>query len=113
MTMTDTTDMQRLRHTDIQQLRRDGTRPRVLHAVHLRELTMPDGRKLLLDRRSIAFVCQAKPEEFGGKQVCIISFKAWAKPIPVVDGYYELKTWGVATMQRQGRVSMVESRTIE
>lgn len=68
-------------------------KPHVPHTVHLRELLMPDGRRLLLDRRSIAFLCEAKPEEFGGKEVTIVAFKTPAKPCPVVEGYHDLKTW--------------------
>jgi hypothetical protein len=74
--------------------RRDFTsRSRVPHTVHLRELEMADGRKLLLDRRAIAFLCQGKPEEFGGKQVTIIAFKTQAKACPVTAGYHDLKAW--------------------
>ena len=47
---------------------RDGERSRNPHVAHLRELTMPDGRKLILNRRCIAFLCEAKPEEFAGKK---------------------------------------------
>jgi len=73
--------------------RRDDMRPRVPHTAHLRELALVDGRKLLLDRRSLAFLCQAKPEEFGGKDVTIVGFKTLAKACPVVASYAELKTW--------------------
>ena len=52
----------------------DPDRPRIPFTAHLREFSMPDGRKLLLDRRSIAFLCEAKPEEFGGKKVTVIAF---------------------------------------
>lgn len=55
--------------------------PKIPHTAHLRELEMPDGRKLLLDRRSIAFLCEAKPEEFGGKRVTIIGFKRRPRPV--------------------------------
>ncbi len=53
----------------ILQLDTNKSQPKIPHTAHLRELEMPDGRKLLLDRRSIAFLCQGKPEEFAGKQV--------------------------------------------
>jgi hypothetical protein len=72
--------------------RRDDT-PRVPHTAHLRELTMPDGRKLVLDRRFIGFICQGKPEDFDGKTASIIAFKGWAKPIPVIEGFHDLKSW--------------------
>jgi hypothetical protein len=79
--------------TTIRPPRRDDNRPREPHTVHLRELEMPDGRKLLLDRRSIAYLCQAKPEEFGGKDMTIVAFKTLAKACPVTAGYDELKAW--------------------
>jgi len=69
------------------------SRPRIPHTAHLREFEMPDGRKLLIDRRSIGFLCEGKPEEFGGKGVTIVAFRGWAKPIPVVESYAELKRW--------------------
>ena len=67
--------------------------PKVPHTVHLRELLMPDGRRLLLDRRSIAFLCEAKPEEFGGKEMTIVAFKTAAKPCPVTEAYNDLRAW--------------------
>jgi hypothetical protein len=67
--------------------------PKVPHTAHLRELEMPDGRKLLLDRRSIAFLCEGKPEEFGGKRVTIVGFKTQARACPVAVGYHDLKAW--------------------
>ena len=79
--------------TTIRPPRRDDTRPREPHTVHMRELEMPDGRKLLLDRRSIAFLCQAKPEEFGGKDMTIVAFKTLAKACPVTATYDDLKSW--------------------
>jgi hypothetical protein len=66
---------------------------RVPHTAHLRELDMPDGRKLLLDRRAIAFLCEGKPEEFGGKKVTIVGFKTQARACPVTAGYFDLKAW--------------------
>jgi hypothetical protein len=68
-------------------------RPHVPHTAHLRELLMPDGRRLLLDRRSIAFICQGRPEEFDGKQATIIGFKTAAKACPVTATYDDLKAW--------------------
>ena len=73
--------------------RRDDNRPREPHTVHMRELEMADGRKLLLDRRSIAFICEAKPEDFGGKQVTVVAFKTMAKACPVITPYDEIKAW--------------------
>jgi hypothetical protein len=54
---------------------------------------MPDGRRLLLDRRSIAFLCEGRREEFGGQVVTIIAFKVAAKACPVVASYDDLETW--------------------
>lgn len=73
--------------------RQDDARPRVPHTAHLRELELPDGRKLLLDRRSIAFLCQGKPEEFAGKTVTIVGFRTLAKAVPVLASYEDLKAW--------------------
>src|SRR5262245_12485744 len=67
--------------------------PKVPHTAHLRELEMADGRKLLLDRRSIAFLCEGKPEEFGGKPATIVGFKTMAKACPVRSDYHDLKAW--------------------
>jgi hypothetical protein len=68
-------------------------RHRTPHTAHLRELNMVDGRKLLLDRRCIAFLCEAKAEEFAGKKVTIVAFKTMAKACPVTAGYHDLKAW--------------------
>ena len=68
-------------------------RARVPFTDHLRELRLPDGRKLLLDRRSIAFLCEGKPEEFAGKVVTVVGFRTMAKACPVTAGYQDLKAW--------------------
>jgi hypothetical protein len=65
----------------------------VPHTTHLRELQLPDGRRLLLDRRSIAFLCEGKSEEFGAREVTIVGFKSQAKAVPVTTPYSELVTW--------------------
>jgi hypothetical protein len=67
--------------------------PKTPHTSHMRELLMPDGRRLLLDRRSIAFLCEAKEEEFNGKKVTIVAFKTQAKACPVVSPYDDLVAW--------------------
>ena len=66
---------------------------RVPFTAHLRELRLPDGRKLLLDRRAIAFLCEGKAEEFAGKVVTVVGFKTMAKACPVTSGYQDLKAW--------------------
>jgi hypothetical protein len=69
-------------------------RPRMPHTAFLRELEMPDGRKAYIDKRSIAFLCEAKPGDFDGKKVCIVAFRAsGAKLIPVVETNADLKSW--------------------
>ena len=74
-------------------LRQAEDRARIPFTAHLRELRLPDGRKLLLDRRAIAFLCEGKPEEFAGKGVTVIGFKTMAKACPVTAGYQDLKAW--------------------
>ena len=73
--------------------RQDDAQPRIPHTAHLRELALPDGCKLLLDRRAIAFLCEGKPEEVAGKQVTVVGFKTLAKACPVTAGYQDLKAW--------------------
>ncbi|HXF55279.1 MAG TPA: hypothetical protein VNK52_14275 [Hyphomicrobiaceae bacterium] len=68
-------------------------RPRVPHTAHLRELEMPDGRRLLLDRRSIAFLAEAKAQDFDDKQTVIVAFRSPARPCPVLADYDDLKRW--------------------
>ena len=74
-------------------LHRDDARQKVPHTFFMRELTMLDGRKILVDKRAIAFVCQGKPEEFEGKPATIVAWKTWAKAVPVAEGYDDLKSW--------------------
>jgi len=69
------------------------TGPRVPHTLHLRELKLPDGRKLLLDRRGISFICEARREDFAGKDVVIIGFKTMAKACPVLAVYDDVRAW--------------------
>ncbi|HEY7084250.1 MAG TPA: hypothetical protein VH519_05485 [Hyphomicrobiaceae bacterium] len=67
--------------------------PRIPYTTYLRELTLPDGRKMTVDKRNIGFLCQGKVEEFGGKAVVIIGWRGWAKPVPVVEAYDDVKGW--------------------
>jgi hypothetical protein len=78
----------------------DRDTPKVNHTIHLREFEFPDGRKLMLDRRSIGFLCQAKPEEFGGKVVTIVGFKTMAKACPIKASYADLVTWWKGESER-------------
>ena len=64
--------------------------PRVSHTTHLREFTMPDQRKLLVDRRCVAFILQRK--EAPDTQT-IIAFKTQAQGCPVVASYTDVKAW--------------------
>jgi hypothetical protein len=73
--------------------RPDAGTPRIPHTAHLREFTLPDGRKLLADRRSVAFLVEGKAEEFAGKTVTIIGWKTMAKAVPVLSAYADLKIW--------------------
>lgn len=73
--------------------RPDDGKPRIPHTAHLREFTLPDGRKLLADRRSIAFLVEGKTEEFAGKTVTILGWKTMAKAVPVLAAYQDLKAW--------------------
>ena len=51
---------------------------------------MPDGRKLLVDRRAIAFLCECRAEDFGGKEAVVIAFRTQCKPCPVRASYGDL-----------------------
>src|SRR5262249_18370924 len=80
-------------------------RPHVPHTVFLKECRMPDGRMIVIDKRFIGFVCQGKPEEFGGKEVAVIAFKGWAKAVPVVDDYDDLVAWWKTDVTSNGRAA--------
>jgi hypothetical protein len=56
--------------------------PTVPHTVHLRELSMPDGRRLLVDRRAIAFLAEGKPDEFGTNPCASSASGRRRKPSP-------------------------------
>jgi hypothetical protein len=74
--------------------RRRIDKPRVPHTAFMRELTMADGRKLTIDRRSVAMLCEGKPEKFEGRKVTIVGFRIpGAAPVPVQEGYHDLKSW--------------------
>jgi hypothetical protein len=60
--------------------RRDDAKPRLPHTAYMREFTMLGGRKILIDKRLIGFICEGKPEDFDGKQVTVVAWKGWAKP---------------------------------
>src|SRR5262245_34592699 len=64
-------------------------RPRV--PPFLRELTMPDGRKVTVDKRHLAFVCEAIKVENGAKS--IIGARSMNSGVPVVEGYHDLIDW--------------------
>jgi hypothetical protein len=74
--------------------RRRFDRPRVPHTTFMRELTMADGRKLTVDRRSVAMLCEADPQKFNGRKISIVGFRIpGANPVPVQEGYHDLKSW--------------------
>ena len=66
-------------------------RPYVPHTAFLRELTMPDGRKVMVDKRHVAFICEASKGENGAK--AIIGAKSMRSGVPVVEGYDDLTNW--------------------
>jgi hypothetical protein len=83
---------------------RNDSRAGVPHIEHLREFRMPDRRRLLIDRRSIGFICEAKAADFGGEDVTVVAFKTQAKPIPVLAKYDEISRWwhgGPSTATKQ------------
>jgi hypothetical protein len=78
--------------TSERRLNRD--RPhRVPHTAHLREFQLPDGRRLLVDRRLVGFLCEPKPGEFGDKVCTVMAFKTQAKACPVVAAFDEVRSW--------------------
>jgi hypothetical protein len=68
-------------------------RPRTPHTTHLREFELPDGRRLLVDRRLVGFLCEPKPGEFGDKVCTVMAFKTQAKACPVIAHYEEVRSW--------------------
>ncbi len=66
-------------------------RPYVPHTAFLRELTMPDGRKVMVDKRHVAFICEATNDESGAK--AIIGARSMRSGVPVVEGYHDLVDW--------------------
>jgi hypothetical protein len=63
----------------------------VPHTAFLRELTMPDGRKVTVDKRHVAFVCEASKGENGAKS--IIGARSMKSGVAVVEGYHDLVDW--------------------
>src|SRR5262245_57926548 len=70
---------------------RDRDRPHVPHTIHLRELNMPDGRKITVDRRALAFICEANSD--GSKAQTIVAFRSQVKGVPVTEAYEVLRDW--------------------
>lgn len=69
-------------------------RPKVPHTHFMRELTLADGRKLTVDRRSVAMICEANPDKFNGRKITIVGFRIpAAAPVPVQEDYADLKAW--------------------
>jgi hypothetical protein len=69
----------------------DRDRPRVPHTAFMRELTMPDGRKVTVDKRHVAFICEATKGENGAK--AIIGARSMRSGVPVTEGYHDLVDW--------------------
>jgi len=69
-------------------------RPKVPHWTFVRELTLADGRKLTLDRRSVAMLVEGDPSKFNGRKITIIGLRIpAAAPVPVQEAYDDLKAW--------------------
>jgi hypothetical protein len=52
---------------------------------------MVDGREIVIDRRTLGFLCPIKGHE---ETQTIVGFRiTGAKPVPVAAGYQELKAW--------------------
>jgi hypothetical protein len=66
-------------------------RPYIPHTAFLRELTMPDGRKVMIDKRHLTFVCEARKDENGAK--AILAARGMKTAVPVVEGYHDLTNW--------------------
>lgn len=81
------------------------TGPRTPHTVHLREFTLCDGRRALIDRRAVAFLCEGRAEEFGGEPATIVAFRTVAKPFPVRAAYDEMTRWWRADASSNGATS--------
>jgi|GEM_PF-6029997 len=87
------------------------TAPRPAAASNLRELTLPDGRRAMVDRRGLSFLCEGKAAEFGDRPVVIVGFRTAARPIPALGSFAELAAWwragesgrAAARPARQGR----------
>jgi hypothetical protein len=71
----------------------DRDRPRTPHTTHLREFQLPDGRRLLVDRRLVGFLCESKPGEFGDKVCTVMAFRTQARACPVVAAYDDVRSW--------------------
>lgn len=75
--------------TDTATYYRDANRARVPHTVHLKVLKMVDGREIVIDRRTLGFLCPIKGHE---ETQTIVGFRiTGAKPVPVAAAYTELK----------------------
>jgi len=62
----------------------------------LREFSFPDGRKLLVDRRALAFITPVKDDN----RLTLIGFRTLAKPCPVNCSYDDVKAWWFGEMAR-------------
>ena len=76
-----------------QRIERRLDRPKVAHTTHLREFELPDGRRLLVDRRLVGFLCEPKPGEFGNKVCTVMAFRTQARACPVVAPYEDVRSW--------------------
>jgi hypothetical protein len=58
----------------------------------VRELTMCDGRRITIDKRAVAFVCEGNAGA-DGKAATIVAFRTNAKPVPVREAYDDVTAW--------------------
>lgn len=76
-------------------------RPYVPHTAFMRELRMPDGRKVTVDKRHVTFICEAAKGESGAK--AIIGARSMKSGVPVIEGYHDLVDWWRREIQVNGR----------
>jgi hypothetical protein len=59
----------------------------------VKEWTMGDGRRIAIDKRSVAFVCEGNAGA-EGKPATIVAFRAHAaKPVPLREPYADVVAW--------------------
>jgi hypothetical protein len=72
-------------------------RPYVPHTAYLKEFNVIDGRKILIDKRAVAFICQRREEP---EKHCIVAFKSGSMGVPIAATYSDLSNWWRSTPDR-------------